>query len=230
MINYETKIDWSRFFKEVDLIHNDQPILLKNFIPNTENLLSWKDVENVLNSYIFYWEIFDGFKKIDLPQENSHYLPSYFSKKPIQSYIKDGKTFIIGKYSIYNSYTKNLCSEIENLFPVTTEMHVYGSKGNKASSFHHHFDLPSNFIIQTYGECEWKVYSNSPSSLIQESNPNPNISQLDLKLHTTLKPGDMLYIPSKFYHAAFPNQPRLSISIPCYPGVEGRIDKNYYQI
>tara|TARA_B110000503_G_scaffold16972_2_gene24401 strand:+ start:2905 stop:3597 length:693 start_codon:yes stop_codon:yes gene_type:complete len=230
MINYETKIDWNRFFKEVDLIHNDQPILLENFIPNPENFLSWKEVENALNSYIFYWEIFDGFSKLDLPQEHSKYLPPYFSKESLQSHIKEGKTFIISKYSISNSYTKALCSEIESLFPVTVDMHVYGSKGNTSSSFPYHFDLPSNFIIQTYGECEWKVYSNFPSTLIQDSHPDLNIDKLDKVLHTTLKPGDMLYIPSRFYHAAFPNQPRLSVSIPCTPGVKGRVDKNYYEI
>ena len=32
---------------------------------------------------------------------------------------------------------------------------------------------------------------------------------------TILKPGDLLYVPSRYYHCAFPKSSRLSISIPC---------------
>ena len=229
-MKYKSGIDWNEFLSKIDLVNNDEPIVIKNFLPSPEKLLSWEDVENVLNFRRFRWEIFNGSSKVELPQEQNNYLPPYYSKNVLQSYIKEGKTFIIINYSLYNLYTKIICSEIENLFPVTTDMHVYGSKGNTSSSFPYHCDRPANFILQTYGECEWKVFSNTPSSLMIETYRDPDVNKLNLKLHTTLTPGDMLYIPSRFYHAAFPKTPRLSVSIPCIPGVEGRIDKNNYQL
>ena len=224
------KIDWGRFLDKADLVNNDKPILLKNFIPNPEDLLSWGDVENVLNSYLFHWEIIDNHNKVKIPQDIPRWSSPYYSKPSLQNYINSGKTFVISRYSVYNSITKNICQEIENLFPVTTDMHVYGSKGNKSTSFPYHCDRPANFIIQTYGECKWEVYSNTLSILLQEAPQKPSINKLNIEIQTILKPGDVLYIPSRFYHAAFPDQPRLSVSIPCYPGVEGRIDKNYYSI
>jgi len=229
-MNYNTSINWDLFQNQADLIHNDKPILLKNFIPNPEKLLSWVDVENALNNYESNWEIIKNNEKINIPKENILWHGEYFNKKFIHDNINNGETFIIEKYSIQNSYIRSICKDLEFLFPVTTGAHVYGSKGTNSTSFPYHYDLPANFIIQTYGQCDWKIYKNSISLLFSNLNKPPNPDKLIPIIETTLFPGDMLYIPPRIYHAAFPNQSRLSVSIPCYNGIKGRWDKNYYQL
>tara|TARA_R110001592_G_scaffold356986_1_gene659587 strand:+ start:69 stop:764 length:696 start_codon:yes stop_codon:yes gene_type:complete len=231
-MNYNTDINWDLFFNQVDLIQDDKPILLKNFIPNPEKLVSWKDVENALTNYEARWEIIKDNQKINIPTTFSKWGGEYFDKNFIYNCINEGKTFIIEKYSIQNDYARSICKALENLFPIITDIHVYGSKGKTSSSFPYHFDLPSNFIIQTYGECNWKVYSNRVSLLLSENKKPMNLypDKLTPIIETTLIPGDVLYIPDKHYHAAFPNQPRLSASIPCYPGTKNRWNKSYYKL
>mgnify|MGYP003954438835 CR=1 FL=1 len=230
-MNYNTNINWDLFFNQVDLIHNDKPVHIPNFLPNPEELISWKDVENSLNNYESYWELIKNQNKLQIPLKKSHWKSSgYQDKKFIKDSVDEGNTFVIGNYSIQNTYARLLCKEIESLFPVITDVHVYGSKGSTSTSFPYHYDSPANFIIQTYGECKWKVYNSSISILIEQAQNDLNPQQLIPIIDTILTPGDMLYIPPRYYHAAFPNQPRLSASIPCYPGIEGRWDKEYYQI
>ena len=235
-MNYNTNINWDLFFEKVDLYHNDKPILLKNFIPNPEELLSWKDVESLLNGYESHWEILKNQEKLLIPTKKSYWMPEggYADKQFLKNSIEEGKTFIISNYSIHKPYTRAICQEIESRFKVITDMHVYGSKGNSSTSFMHHYDNPCNFIIQTYGKCLWKVYDNQVSLLLhnhQEETFNAiNPQKLNLIIEDELSPGDMIYLPSRLIHVALPNQPRLSVSIPCYPGTEGRWDKNYYKI
>ena len=39
--------------------------------------------------------------------------------------------------------------------------------------------------------------------------------QMNNIINTTMKSGDLLYIPSRYYHCALPKSPRVSLSIPC---------------
>ena len=231
-MNYNTGINWELFFDQVDLVHNDKPIYIPNFLPNPEKLVSWKDVEKFLNNYQpqSSWELIKNNKVLNIPTCTLKWGGDYPDKKFVKQHITQGETFIMLKYSIFNTYAKAICKEIEDLFPVVTDVHVYGSKGSTSTSFPYHYDTPSNFIIQAYGKCDWKIYNSSISSLIQENFPSLNPQKLNPIIEVTLTPGDMLYIPPRFHHASFPNQPRLSASIPCLPGTGGRWDKEYYKI
>jgi len=230
-MNYNTGINWDLFFDQVDLTHDDKPVHIPNFLPNPEKLLSWEDVENSLNNYVAYWELIKNQNKIQIPIKKPHWeFSGYQDKKFIKDNIDEGNTFVIGKYSIQNTYARLLCKEIELMFPVITDIHVYGSKGNSSTSFPYHYDGPANFIIQTYGKCKWVVYNSFVSTLIEQNFNLPNPQKLVPIIDTILTPGDMLYIPPRCYHAAFPDQPRLSASIPCHPGTEGRWDKEHYKI
>ena len=233
--NISTEANWSLFFQQVDLYQNDKPVLVKNFLPHPEKYLSWKDVQISLDGYYSHWEIIKNGIKQNIPKIPSRWHNEFYDKKFLSDSINNNDIFTILNYSIHNEYTRALCKEIEELFPVVAEIHVYGSKGNTSSSFPQHYDMPSNFIIQAYGECKWEVYSNSISNLLEASNYTPSdLTQFTPLIQTTLKPGDMIYIPSRTYHAAFPDQPRLSISIPCHSsistGADGRVDKNYFKI
>ena len=229
-MNYDTDINWSLFRNQIDLFYNDKPILLKNFIPNPEKLASWVDVEISLNNPHTHWELIENHFKINIPTNPTRWGGPRQDKRFIQNHIIQGKTFVIQQYSLQNNYTKLFCQKLEDLFPIVTDMHLYGSKSGTTSSFSPHFDFPANIIIPTYGECEFKVFSNSISILLEQTNHSPDITKLTPIIETTLSPGDMLYIPSRFYHVAQPNEPRLSVSIPCYPGITERWDKNYYKL
>lgn len=230
-MKYKSGINWNLFLNEVDLLHNDKPVYLKNFVPNYQNLLSWGDVESSLNNYQSEWEIINNRgHKVDIPLVKNQWSPPYQNKNFIHKHIQNGSTFTLSKYSVYNNYTKTLGSEIEDVFKVSSEMFVFGSKKESSPSFKPHYDEPSNFIIQIEGNTKWIVYSNTISELISNPPIPPDFQKLSPLIETTLQPGDFLYIPSRCFHVAIPQSPRLSISIPCKPGTHGRIDKTIYKL
>ena len=58
---------------------------------------------------------------------------------------------------------------------------------------------------------------------------------LELDIEVNLTPGDVLYIPSRAYHCAYPKGERISVSVPCWnklPSDEPttQIDRNIYNI
>ena len=58
------------------------------------------------------------------------------------------------------------------------------------------------------------VYKNKISNLLSLE-PVVDNHQLEPIIETKLKPGDLLYVPSRHYHCAMPKSPRISITIPC---------------
>lgn len=229
-MNYKSGINWDLFLTKVDLVHNDKPIVLKNFFPLIGNLVSYKELSIALSQNQVTWEILGDQGKILSPNSNTSL---FQNKDKIQSYINLGYTFVAGLYSLHNNLTRNLASEIENIFNVDCDLQIYGSKSPSSPTFPAHCDNSLNFIFQAEGQCDWEVYSNKSSILVSISNTieNLNSSKLDLMLKTTLNPGDMLYIPPRYYHKAIPNTPRLSVSIPCYlKNTTPPLNKNYYKL
>lgn len=99
--------------------------------------------------------------------------------------------------------------------------HLYAGK-KESNSFPPHVDGPCNFIFQIYGENEFTIYENKKSSLTN-LHMNYNLSKEEKKqiydnlrpIETrVMKPGDMVYVPSRQYHYVRPLSDRLSLSFP----------------
>jgi len=230
-MNYNTGINWDLFKNQVDLIHNDKPIFIKNFLPNPEKYVNKKEVEKALNQYQVKWELISkNNKKIEIPEYfnawNDHPIQDKFF---IYNKIKEGNTFIINKYRIHNNFTQNFCLEIENTFNVISDLHVYGGFGKEMSSFPPHFDNHSVMVFQITGACPWVIYNNQHSNLISDINtldPDKLIPYIEVNM----TPGDFLYIPERWIHFASPKEERLSITVTFGENRTDGWDKNYYQL
>tara|TARA_B000000557_G_scaffold119744_1_gene97210 strand:+ start:2845 stop:3525 length:681 start_codon:yes stop_codon:yes gene_type:complete len=224
----------SRFFASRNLEQDDGAVYLSNFLDNPTDYLAWKDVETCLNRDDVYWELIkeDGRKK-DVQMYKPYWSPvPCQEKKTIHEHIRQGLSFVITGYSKVNRKVSNLCIEVERSCDVNTGVHVYGSRG-RSPSFPIHCDNFSNFIIQTVGSTYWQVYKNRHTSLLRPSNDKPlNHDILEIDWEGILSPGDLLYIPNRAYHQARPDEPRLSMSIPCAPDVinSNFYDRRYYQV
>ena len=224
----------SRFFASRNLEQDDGAVYLSNFLDNPTDYLAWKDVETCLNRDDVYWELIkeDGRKK-DVQMYKPYWSPvPCQEKKTIHEHIRQGLSFVITGYSKVNRKVSNLCIEVERSCDVNTGVHVYGSRG-RSPSFPIHCDNFSNFIIQTVGSTYWQVYKNRHTSLLRPSNAKPlNHDILEIDWEGILSPGDLLYIPNRAYHQARPDEPRLSMSIPCAPDVinSNFYDRRYYQV
>ena len=116
-----------------------------------------------------------------------------------------------------NEKINELLSIIESKFDVVCDAHLYGGLNKKSNSFIPHVDIPSNFIIQIEGETNWVIYKNIASDMFSQEFINSHkflTDKLEIDFEIILSPGDCIYIPPRRFHAAFPSDKRLSISIP----------------
>jgi ribosomal protein L16 Arg81 hydroxylase len=236
-MNYNTGINWDLFFTQVDLIHDDKPVYIKNFLPNPKNFITWEDVSIILNNSSLKWRIIKKGLETQVPVYTSFTGDILQNKEFIQEHINSGSTFIIEKFITYNEFVKSLLNEIENYFSVAAGAHIFGSKNNsKTISYSPHVDNDPLFIFNIEGITKWSLFSNMSSSLLTRNEINWNIESNKLTPHSdyTLSPGDFLYIPKRFYHTASPftqDPYRLSLNVSTFlDQVSSRIDKTYYQI
>ena len=200
----------------------DNPFLVEKFFDMKEHI-SWSILDEAINNDLAWWELIEKTgKKMDIPYTVPYWLAPMpqQNKSFIIDHVKRGYTFIIFKSFVLNEKLKSLMTIIQHCFNVAADIHIYGSKGKSGGlSFTPHADNPANFIIQVEGETEWVVFKNRVSDLLKVEYvlQEDDILKLDPVIETRLKPGDLLYIPSRHYHCAMPKSPRMSISIPCIP-------------
>lgn len=189
------------------------PIVHKNFINDLldpihfENLINLTPFTNALrflptwSTPTYTWDI------PDWSSGNDHYpvsLIEHFLDKGI-CYIKD--------CSRVNKKINNICSILEQESNLPVDAHIYFSKLiEKEKSFGVHKDEAHNFVIQVQGISHWQIGSK------KYENTDRNLTDfLDddiLKVDTEIEPGDMIFVPSGYYHKAKSLSKRISISFP----------------
>jgi hypothetical protein len=229
-----------RLYHESKLLVQDKPFVFANLITDPANFLTWNSVEQCLNNPVFYnFDIIDSATndKIKIPEHKKAWVfnKAVQDKKFLFEQLHRGNTLIINNYGFHSKFTNEFLKMIETVFYTDAAMHVYCGLGG-SKSFSVHEDIPSNFILQIEGTTQWTVFENRSSAIVASGyRPTPTeIEKFTVALTVTLEPGDLLYIPSRSYHVAYPTEKRLSISIPCWPKFneprEYSIDRNYYII
>jgi ribosomal protein L16 Arg81 hydroxylase len=185
-------------------------------------IFSWDDVNIVFNnSQIMKNSELVGLdqRKIPLNRLNYPWQRSVVDRDQIFYGAINGFTVVVLNLSTYNKKIQEICYKLENIFNGASDVHLYFSLLTISNSFGIHNDEPHNLIIQTEGECEWKVWNTNK----KEETYHPPI------IHTVLGPGDAVYVPSKIYHQCIPMGRRASISIPTHPNIQC-MPRRFYDI
>jgi hypothetical protein len=230
----KTGIDWNLFISQVDLIHDDKPLYIPNFLPNPYNYVTWKNIEDYLNFSQGYFLIFDEIQGLkDPPLIDSLYNLKTQDKKYIHDHIIQGLSFSFQGHGMIHPYASALCSEINDRFFVNSDSQIIGSFKSSSKSFPIHLDSNPIFIFQSQGVIEWTLYDNKVTNLGGRNyiNKSLNPDKLTNPKTYTLSPGDFLYVPERMYHKIKVKSPRLTLSINCFREDKGiNLDKNYYEI
>jgi ribosomal protein L16 Arg81 hydroxylase len=210
----------------MEITLNKPEIFRKVFFPS---IFTWEDVDTCLNSLPFYLNAEDPnfFTYIELinhesgnksdpiiPCNNYEWPGLTHDVSFIFERIKLGDTFIISNLSRFNKDINDICKFLEDSTGTPADAHLYGSLSTHSKSFGIHRDNPHNIIVQIDGSCIWKVWEEEV-----------------LVIDDILYPGDVIYVPSLYYHQAIPAGKRLSISFPFGVTTNNKnVDRNWYTL
>jgi hypothetical protein len=210
-----------------DSIKNNRPYYIPDAI---HTIFSWQELENLLNLRPFAStsrltilsnETY-SWRASDWSSDFNCYPPSLLNilLKEHVAYFRDATRV--------NKHVNEIAKDIEDLTGLTTDAHIYFALNTKGKSFGIHNDINDNMIVQIEGQTNFKVWDIKA----EEDGPN-NIDSLekDPIIDVTMKPGDVIGIPRKYWHSAISQTPRMSISFAMSPcAVKQFEDRNWINI
>jgi len=172
----------------------------------------------------------------DTPAKNRSVLSMKYSYDA-ESMLKEDKSILITNFEKANSECKLFISELLKTFYLDYDSygvwpaqiggksghaHVYCGSEN-SSSFSPHTDEPHNFIIQVEGESKFTTYRNRVFGLgdhgqaiadMTSEEKKAMYDDLEVSGEYLMKPGDLIYVPSRQFHYVEPVTKRISVSFP----------------
>ena len=223
----EKYADWDSLIDTFSLPHLGNHLYLNK----TENIGELVNVVNIKND--------TQIEKQNLVTEEVKKEVDNFNSSPCtsaQELLENNHTFIVTNWEDFNENAKKLIHQLLDTFYVdyvnfgiwpaqiseySGHAHLYAGLKD-SNSFSPHCDIPSNFIFQIDGESEVTIYENKACQLLDhlldadwsDEQRKELFDSFNIQLQVTMKPGDMVYIPTRQFHYFKPLTNRLSISYP----------------
>lgn len=195
-------------------IQNKKPFYKKNVI---HNLFCWKDLSNILNIRPYVNNTrFHVLSDASYSWEMQGWLSDVNSYPPTLLYnLVNNHSCYFSDASRVNENVNNICKELENALQYPTDAHIYfAASDNCTQGFPIHWDWSHNFIVQTEGQTNfkvWNIIADVDSNRLADSLPEKPI------LDVIMEPGDVIFVPERVYHQAISLTKRMSISFPSNP-------------
>ena len=180
-----------------------------NGFPTIRATNNGKDVKPFL-----YWnmpEIKQGYDEAVIAKEQSKYQKhQMWDKDAIQYTHSLGfSTLFIRAQQWENTVAKPFLRDVASKLGIYAQMNLYVTPGNKVG-FVSHFDSHDVYVLQLYGNKNWRVYQNPPEQLPANDWPRAEIQKYLKRrkanrkhlINTVLKQGNALYIPRGYIHDA----------------------------
>jgi len=157
-----------------------------------QNLKYGKDVELARKGNKLFKDEPDGVKPLPLTLDS------------VRKSYTEGSTVIIGEL-LQHPTLYAWIAELERDFAVSASVNSYISPGSTEPGFNYHWDEHDSFITQHQGSKIWEVCGrkfplHTPSVML-------GLSGLDLDCrNTTLRTGDVLYMPFGTFHKVYPTK------------------------
>lgn len=206
--------------KLASLITKGKPFYKKAKFPK---IFDWDDLERLLNLRPFVsnqrFTIINNFSytwaKQDWLSDVNTFPPTILKEelKKYHCYFNDA--------SRVNKDVNAVCSELDVLLNGATDAHIYFSIADDFNTgFGIHWDFSHNFIVQMEGETNFLVWD----KFADENTTSRSLDVLDEKpcLDVVMKPGDVIFVPMRYYHKAINRSKRLSISFPTAVNVQNQ--------
>jgi hypothetical protein len=205
---------------QIKEIKNNKPFFIKNFYPN---LISWKELENLLNLRPFVnAQRFHTIPSEKIQWNDTAWLSDLNCYPPnLLNEIINKKVCYISDSSRVNKKINNFCDYLENITKFPGDAHLYFSLNKKETNkkgFGIHKDTQDNVIIASEGSFIIQVFSKE----------KPDKKEKPL-IEEEMKNGDAVYIPNQFYHCIKTLTKRLSVSfcVAPYANIKYKQNRNW---
>jgi len=120
----------------------------------------------------------------------------------VYAHFGDGATIVLQALHRYWEPLFHFCRELETVLTHPVQVNTYLTPA-RARGLDTHYDTHDVFVLQVSGSKMWRVYGSAVDLPLAHQHrkgsfPDPGDPQIDVEL----KPGDCLYIPRGFLHAA----------------------------
>jgi ribosomal protein L16 Arg81 hydroxylase len=195
-----------------------KPLLIQRHDPGYyQSLISYQDMEN----YISRTDA--RYPAIKLVKKGATYFDAFYPPEFYTVNVKHGADVFAGMVDtdkVIAAYRAGssvalpelhlswdplgaLCATLEKYFDHAVRVNAYITPGN-SKGFAPHYDTHEVIVLQIGGKKCWRVYE--PPFLLplvaQKFNPNNYITPQQPLLEVILEPGDLLYLPRGYVHAA----------------------------
>lgn len=199
----------------IERIKEGHPFHERNVV---HNLFSWKELENLLNLRPL---MTNGRLHVsDCPEFNwnQQFWNEIETIPPsVVENMVNGRHANITHASKVKYEINQIAAELERATNLPADAHIYFDL-EYGKGFGPHYDYSHNLIVQVEGKTKvkvWKTISNENEMRQLSEEPDD-----DILLEEVLLPGDVVFIPSYFYHSAYSLSKRLSISFPLWNKVK----------
>lgn len=218
---------------------DERPIFVERFLDDCELYADWEQINSCLEDLYSFNCMY--INKTKTEHEDAGAIKLFNFVETNESYnfkkvLQEQKTIIITNFEKKNGNVRRLIHEFMDNFYIELDNYgvwpmQYGGKagaahlycgGEESNSFPPHCDLPHNFIFQIEGESEFTTYENKAFGLGDVGIPYNYTEEQKKEVYNNLrviekrvmKPGDMVYVPSRQFHHVKPLSNRISISLP----------------
>jgi ribosomal protein L16 Arg81 hydroxylase len=197
-----------------------------------DSIITNEALERIISS----WDL--RYPAIQLAKNGSYLPPEIYTKntkhgsesfnavpdvEKIQAEYRSGATVVLPAMQRTWAPLQEICAALENELSHPAHANVYLTPGN-SPGFTPHYDTHEVFVLQIAGHKRWRVYQ-PPLPLPHRTQPFTPLGytlpapSLDLEL----KPGDLLYLPRGYVHAAHTSHSHslhLTVGVTVYTWVE----------
>ena len=166
-------------------------------------LLTLADLDEVLGRFgVRYPSI--KLVRSDGPVPVSEYLwrDNMVDPARVASLFADGATVIFGGLHDRHEPARRLCAAVARQIPARTQTNIYLTPPN-SQGFKPHWDTHDVFVLQVEGSKRWRMYDGGPELPLKDQKFDPDVhAPGKVECEFTLQPGEALYVPRGFMHAA----------------------------
>lgn len=202
-----------------------KPFFMKNKL---NNIFSWGELENLLNLRPFV-----NINRFTVLSDKTFRWAKQAWMSDVDSFSPTVLDYAINKYVCYfndcsrvNEKINNICYDIENTLNYPTDAHIYFAANDECQQgFPPHWDWSHNLIVQVEGTTQFLLWD-----VVATGDEERTTEKIDKEpiFDVTMEPGDIIFVPAKYWHQAISLTKRLSISFPSNPNENSEPQERYW--